>query len=203
MGAKNATTQEILAKSRDGYIDAADTAILVRTALKKAFPTVKFRVRTDKYSMGASIHVGWTDGPTPKQVEAVAVRFEGGRFDGMIDMAYDVSHYLTDSGDAILRHNPGTVGSRGMDPGYDNPDLAGIFPVVHFGANYIFCDRSFSNPNLREEIKAFIRAVFAETLQPYDLDSMAWRVMSNLDFLAGNTVEKTFRREILREEATA
>ena len=74
-------------------ISAADTAKLVRKALKALWPAVKFSVRTSTYSGGASIDVGWTDGPTPKEVEAITSRFEGASFDGMIDLK---THHTTE-----------------------------------------------------------------------------------------------------------
>ncbi len=73
-------------------ISAADTARLVRQALAKAFPRIKFSVRTKTYSGGASIDVGWLDGPTEKQVEAVTHRYEGAHVDGMIDLKESVYH---------------------------------------------------------------------------------------------------------------
>lgn len=53
----------------------------VRKSLKKAFPGVKFSVRSD-YS---SVNVRWVDGPTAKAVDAVISRFDAGHFDGMAD----------------------------------------------------------------------------------------------------------------------
>ena len=41
------------------YLSCAETAKLVRTALKKNFPGVKFSVRSSVYSGGASIDVSW------------------------------------------------------------------------------------------------------------------------------------------------
>jgi hypothetical protein len=76
------------------YIGVADTAKLVRAALKKEFPGVKFRVRSSSYSGGASIDVRWTDGPPSKAVEKVAKRFEGSTFDGMIDLKSHHDSYL-------------------------------------------------------------------------------------------------------------
>lgn len=67
------------------YISCADTAKLVRQALKEAFPGHKFSVRSSSYSGGASIDIQWTDGPTTKQVESISNAFEGSYFDGMID----------------------------------------------------------------------------------------------------------------------
>lgn len=57
----------------------------IRTELKAAFPAVKFSVRSKSYSMGNSINVDWTDGPTAKQVEEIVGKYEGGSFDGMTD----------------------------------------------------------------------------------------------------------------------
>jgi len=52
-------------------IEATDLAKLVRKALKQSFPGVKFSVRTSKYSMGSSVNVSWTDGPTNAQMNGV------------------------------------------------------------------------------------------------------------------------------------
>lgn len=68
------------------YVSCADTAKLVRQALKESFPGIKFSVTSKTYSGGASINVGWTDGPNDAQVEAVGGVFSGGYFDGSIDL---------------------------------------------------------------------------------------------------------------------
>lgn len=67
------------------FQSCAATAKLVRKALKEAFPGIKFSVRSHTYSMGASINVNWTDGPTDKQVKTITDRFNGATFDGMTD----------------------------------------------------------------------------------------------------------------------
>lgn len=67
------------------YLSCAETAKLLRQALKESFPGVKFSVRSSTYAGGASIRVGWTDGPTAKMVETVSGKFSGAYFDGMID----------------------------------------------------------------------------------------------------------------------
>lgn len=74
------------------YLAAADTAKLVRAALKRSFPGTLFSIRSKTYSGGASINVSWMDGPTARLLEGVAGQFAGGRFDGMIDMKIDVKH---------------------------------------------------------------------------------------------------------------
>lgn len=68
------------------HISCADTAKLVRAALKEAFPGQKFSVTSDTYSGGASIDIKWIDGPTANEVERVVNKFEGADFDGMQDL---------------------------------------------------------------------------------------------------------------------
>ena len=68
------------------YISVTDTAKLIRKALKAQFPNVKFSVQSKSYSMGASITVYWTDGPTTDAVDKIVKQFEGASFDGMIDL---------------------------------------------------------------------------------------------------------------------
>jgi hypothetical protein len=68
------------------YYSCAETAQLLRAALKQSFPLVKFSVRSKIYSGGASIQVCWTDGPTTDSVKRITGRFEGADFDGMIDL---------------------------------------------------------------------------------------------------------------------
>lgn len=81
------------------YISCADTAKLVRTALKDAFPKTKFSVKSKTYSGGASITISWIDGPTSREVEAVAKQFQGATFDGMIDLK---SHHTSNlNGEAV------------------------------------------------------------------------------------------------------
>jgi hypothetical protein len=67
------------------YLSCADTAKLIRAALKESFPGVKFSVRSSVYAGGASININYVDGPTSDQVNAVAGMFEGSYFDGMQD----------------------------------------------------------------------------------------------------------------------
>jgi hypothetical protein len=67
------------------YLSCADTAKLIRAALKESFPGVKFSVRSSVYAGGASININYVDGPTSDQVKAVAGMFEGSYFDGMQD----------------------------------------------------------------------------------------------------------------------
>lgn len=76
------------------WISAAETAKLIRAALKAAFPAQKFSVRTSVYSMGASINVNWTGGPDQKAVTEIAGAFSGSNFDGMTDSMTSIERTL-------------------------------------------------------------------------------------------------------------
>ena len=126
------------------YLSCAETAKLIRAALKKAFPGVKFSVRSSVYSGGASIRVGWVDGPSTKAVEAVTGAYAGGGFDGMIDMAYSKDSWLMPDGSAAFASSPGTVGSMGVYEPYSHAAPEPGAKRVHFGADYVFCNKSWS-----------------------------------------------------------
>ena len=131
------------------YLSAAETAKLVRRALAQSFPGFKFSVRSKTYSGGASIDIGWADGPRAKEVEPIAKRYEGSDFDGMIDLKYSMTHYLRPDGSVMVRHDPGTLGNAGSIPGDDNRMFEELMPddveAVHFGADFIFCQREISD----------------------------------------------------------
>lgn len=68
------------------YFTTAETAKLIRKALKESFSGHKFSVRSKVYSGGSSITVSWVDGPTDDSVTEVVGVFNGATFDGMTDM---------------------------------------------------------------------------------------------------------------------
>ena len=102
------------------YLTCAETAKLVRAALKDAFPGVTFSVKSKTYSGGASITVVWTDGPTTQEVEQVSKCFEGADFDGMIDLK--------------TYKKPTAIEGQ----------------LIHFGADFVFSDRDLSYDLLLE-----------------------------------------------------
>lgn len=55
----------------DPRADVAVRAPLLRKALRLAYPGVTFSVRISRYSMGSSIDVRWTDGPTYTAVKTL------------------------------------------------------------------------------------------------------------------------------------
>lgn len=152
------------------YLSATETARLMRSALKATFPGTKFSVRSDSNS----INLRWTDGPATDAVKAVSDGFAGGRFDGMIDYAYDVTSWLMPSG-AIVAHDAGTGGQRGSRSetmqSAPSPDAV----LVRFGASYVFERRNYSD-DIIDAAQAIVRRHRADgTL--YDLlgpECRAW-----------------------------
>jgi hypothetical protein len=73
----------------------------MRIELARAFPGVKFSVKSRRFSGGDSIDVSWTDGPTGDQVDAIIDRYSAGSFDGMQDLyTYERSAWTDAFGDA-------------------------------------------------------------------------------------------------------
>lgn len=145
------------------YISVVETAKMMRAALKGAFPGVKFSVRTSQYSGGASIRVGWTDGPTRKEVDEITGSFSGKRFDGMIDLEYGADHWLLPDGSIQF------AGTYGHSFSSENTlDRASAVPpapgaeLVHFGSGYVFTERTLS--------KDMMLRVAAEVVEDQGLD---------------------------------
>ncbi|WP_410529596.1 hypothetical protein H0S68_24795 (plasmid) [Serratia sp. AXJ-M] len=69
-------------------LGAKGVAINIRKELKAAHPKVKFSVRKRDYDC---VYIGWTDGPTEKQVREITDKYKYGRFDAMQDMYEDNS----------------------------------------------------------------------------------------------------------------
>lgn len=126
------------------YLSCAETAKLIRVALKAAFPATKFSVRSSTYAGGASIRVGWVDGPTVRLVNTVAKDFEGGGFDGSIDLKFNYDHWLLPDGSTTVAYSPGTSGSLGYYEPIRNNRPHDDAELVHFGADYVFTERKFS-----------------------------------------------------------
>lgn len=128
------------------YIRCADSAKLLRKALKRAFPGVTFRVRSDR----TSIRVSWTDGPRPGRVDAVCGAFHGADFDGMIDMESSRYQWLMPDGSVQLARVFGTEGSRGTIPSSTHAKPHDNAELVHLGSKYVFTERSYSRRMLEK-----------------------------------------------------
>ena len=131
------------------HVDVKDCAKLVRKALRKQFPETKFSVRSSRYAGGSSIDVRWTDGPILCEVQPIARQYEGGGFDGSIDLAYSRTHWLRADGSTFVHVDEGTEGSSGTVAREDNSALQQVMPddaeVVRFMADHVFCQREITN----------------------------------------------------------
>ena len=139
------------------FIPVADTAKLIRKALAKAYPSVKFSVRSKKYAGGASIYVSWMDGPTTSQVDAITSQYQSARFDGSIDYGYSVTHWLLPDGSTQIGHNPGSACTMGYDPGETNEKPHPDAIAVHFGSSYVSTSRQYSVGMVRRALDKLAR----------------------------------------------
>jgi len=74
---------------------AAQAAKAIKQELYATFPGIEFSVKSSNYSMGSSVDVYYTDGPTTKEIEALTGKYQYGHFNGMTDM-YEVSNSRDD-----------------------------------------------------------------------------------------------------------
>jgi len=135
--------------AKDGQrFSGAETAALIRYRLAKVFPDVKFKVHTEDSS---TINVYWTLGPTDEAVKREVGSFAGQGFDGMIDMRYSYTAWLSPDGSAKIAHSEGTQGSAGVMPeiNTDAPDPKAVH--VHFGTDFVFTHREIPD-DLRERV---------------------------------------------------
>jgi hypothetical protein len=126
------------------YISVTDTAKLVRAALKKAFPGIKFSVVSESYAGGASVDIRWEFGPTEKEVDKIGKQYASASFDGMIDMETSYEHWLLPDGSTRIKSSPGTQGSRGYLPEIEETPMPEGSKPVRFGAHYVQSQRSLA-----------------------------------------------------------
>lgn len=119
-------------------ISLADTAKLVRQALKKAFPNVKFSVKSQAYSGGASITVSYDADLSWDDVKKLVNNYKASGFDGGIDLQYDRNCWLAPDGSATRAYSEGTRKYEGFKEGYANDPHAAGCRYVRFGADFIF-----------------------------------------------------------------
>jgi hypothetical protein len=58
----------------------------LKIELEHTFPGIKFSVKSESYSGGDSIRLGWTDGPLQEEVKKVSGKYQEGHFNGMEDI---------------------------------------------------------------------------------------------------------------------
>ena len=179
------------------HIDTAETAKMIRAALKKAFPSVKFSVRLSRYSGGSSIRVDWFDGPTKGMVDALVGQYRGGGFDGMIDMAYSIDHWLLPDGCVMAARSTGTEGSRGTVEAFDTdrPDGA---ELVHFGNSHLFTGRKLSQEFMQQAFERLQRKFGPEFLSGCHVKASSYDGAAYIHGLPDFHAEQYVRRELDR-----
>ncbi|OKO67461.1 hypothetical protein AC629_42700 [Bradyrhizobium sp. NAS80.1] len=120
-------------------------------------------MKSKTYSGGASITVGWIDGPTAKLVESVTGAYAGGGFDGMIDLAYSNYAWLMPDGTAAFAKTRGTAGSMGTVPSAQQMQPSFKSELVRFGADYVFTERRYS-PAFYERAASKVARKYGEDL---------------------------------------
>lgn len=130
-------------KQMTKYLSAVETAKVVRKILKAKFPGVKFSVRSETYSMGNSVDISWTDGPTSEEVDSTVGVLAGHGFDGMIDLSYSITQWMLPDGSFVLANSQGSGNSGGMDAPIHKPKPHPDAVEVQF-ADHIMAHRMYS-----------------------------------------------------------
>jgi hypothetical protein len=125
-------------------ISLPETAKLIRAALKKAFPAVKFQVTTKRYSMGCSITVQFSGDTRTSDVKKITNAFGGKDFDSMLDASYARYAWLAPDGTTSPAYASSCIrgdGRRIFE--YSDPHAADC-RYVRFGADYVMVQKDFS-----------------------------------------------------------
>lgn len=72
--------------------EQAAAAKAIKAELKTTFPTVKFSVTSESFSMGDAVRVSWIDGPTTSAVNELIKKYQYGNFNGMEDIYEHDNH---------------------------------------------------------------------------------------------------------------
>lgn len=104
-----------------------ESASMLKQALRKAFPRVRFSVRLSRGTGYGYCHVRWTDGPSTRVVEQVTERFRGSQFDGMTDSEEYIRQALPDGRLTSLR---GVLCQRDISPAFW-AKVAGLVAAKH------------------------------------------------------------------------
>ena len=86
LDSREAWKSEQKEKNKGKSSSHAGAAAAIKQELNAAFPNIKFSCKSDSFSMGDSVHISWTDGPTVRQVEEISQKYQYGHFNGMEDI---------------------------------------------------------------------------------------------------------------------
>lgn len=102
-----------VSECRDGLVAAAKN---IRIELGRAFPGVKFSVKSRRFSGGDAIDVRWVDGPVTKQVDRIINKYSAGHFDGQDDSYnYTADAWNHAFGDAKYVHSSRDLSDKAID----------------------------------------------------------------------------------------
>lgn len=116
--------------SSGGMSDHARASKNLKKELQITFPGIRFSVRSDSFSMGNSIDIGWTDGPTTKQVESISKKYEYGRFDCMTDMSSSDNSAYGQAVEIVLGRSKFVQSQRKLTDGL-NEEIGQLLCQVH------------------------------------------------------------------------
>lgn len=123
------------------YLSTTETANIIRAAIKRAFPGVKFSTRTNKYSGGSSFYINWNNGPAKEAVDLVVMNYARSIFDGTIDLAIARTAWLLPDGSATIARLRGTVSAGGCIEPINAPAPSTDARLVRFNIASIICHR--------------------------------------------------------------
>lgn len=154
------------------YLDYSESVKMLREALKRNFPGVKFSVHKS-YQRGTSVRVEYALGPQSEKVNRVAQRFHGADFDGMTDS----TSYTTD----ILVAADGST------------------RVVSHGIHFVFVDRDIPQAYYDAVVaklgETWEPKQWAE-YKPWDKERMAREGLCKLDIPATESIDSVATRAV-------
>lgn len=148
------------------YVDINESIKMLKDALRRNFPGVKFSVRRGRGTGYSTVRVSWDNGPSASMVDRVAQRYHGRDFDGMTDS----SSYPT----ALLA------------------DAQGNVREVHFGIGFLFCDRSLPDGTREAVADRFAREFGADAADwqaRRSSDHWAYQALESFTVAPGMTPE--------------
>ncbi len=176
-----------LKAQKEGSISAPDAAVCLRAALARAFPGVKFSVRSD-----SGLRVSWTDGPQSKAVEAIACKYSFQGFDGMVDCRYQKRRWLSQDGSMSNAHNPNHAGCYPGVTAENKDDGATIGDphapdavLVEYGPDFVFVNRTIGDGE-KERLTRAVCADYGITVPPLDAPHALDRFLNSFVTDAGD-----------------
>jgi hypothetical protein len=166
------------------YVNTKETAVLLRQALKAAFPATKFGVRKGTGTASTWIDVSWTDGPTEKAVDAIADTYQGSKFNGMTDN-YDqmpdqlVSFSAEELPEEVRFGVSGILTHRTMS---EEGKRAALNVLIENNRTVAIVD---ANGDYNEKLnRDFVHMLYApgyNISNSYDLPNATWRIFAQMD----------------------